>query len=186
MGEAGRQTVQQRFDWPVVARLHHQLYAELAERRCAGQEAPAWRLSTLCGVILFVILPRLLLPALGPKLSCAWRCHWLSYKIGSIISRAWIAATGSSMPAQKDVQRLLVQLQSEGSLSLFIASCLAHWPVEQHDALRLRSHGWRNWALFIGLTPGSAMTQAENPYRQDVFLEDLRQQKDRQQSAYLG
>ena len=25
------------------------------------------------------------------------------------------------------------------------------------------------------------MTQAENPYRQDVFLEDLRQQKDRQQ-----
>ena len=38
MGEAGRQTVQQRFDWPVVARLHHQLYAELAERRLAGQE----------------------------------------------------------------------------------------------------------------------------------------------------
>ena len=33
MGEAGCQTVQQRFDWPVVARLHHQLYAELAERR---------------------------------------------------------------------------------------------------------------------------------------------------------
>ena len=26
----------------------------------------------------------------------------------------------------------------------------------------------------------NAMTQAENPYRQDVFLEDLRQQKDRQ------
>ena len=25
------------------------------------------------------------------------------------------------------------------------------------------------------------MTQAENPYRQEVFLEDLRQQKDRQQ-----
>ena len=38
MGDAGRQTVRQRFDWPVVARLHHQLYAELAERRCAGQE----------------------------------------------------------------------------------------------------------------------------------------------------
>ena len=25
------------------------------------------------------------------------------------------------------------------------------------------------------------MTKAENPYREDVFLEDLRQQKDRQQ-----
>ena len=29
-------------------------------------------------------------------------------------------------------------------------------------------------------TPSSEMTQAENPYRQDVFLEDLRQHKDRQ------
>ena len=38
MSEAGRQTVRQRFDWSVVARLHHQLYAELAERRLAGQE----------------------------------------------------------------------------------------------------------------------------------------------------
>ena len=37
MGSAGRQTVQQRFDWPVVARLHHQLYAELADRRRYGQ-----------------------------------------------------------------------------------------------------------------------------------------------------
>ena len=33
MGSAGRQTVQQRFNWPVVARLHHQLYTELADRR---------------------------------------------------------------------------------------------------------------------------------------------------------
>ena len=31
MGEAGRNTVRQRFDWPVVARLHYQLYSELAE-----------------------------------------------------------------------------------------------------------------------------------------------------------
>ena len=38
MGEAGRRTVQQRFNWPVVARLHRQLYAELAERRLAGYE----------------------------------------------------------------------------------------------------------------------------------------------------
>ena len=39
MGEAGRQTVKQRFDWPVVARLHHQLYAELADRRHAARES---------------------------------------------------------------------------------------------------------------------------------------------------
>lgn len=37
LGVAGRQTVKQRFDWPVVARLHHQLYAELAERRRDSQ-----------------------------------------------------------------------------------------------------------------------------------------------------
>ena len=36
MGDAGRQTVKQRFDWPLVAKLHHQLYSELAELRCAG------------------------------------------------------------------------------------------------------------------------------------------------------
>ena len=38
-GSGRPSTVQQRFDWPVVARLHHQLYAELAERRRAGREA---------------------------------------------------------------------------------------------------------------------------------------------------
>ena len=36
MGHAGRQTVRQRFDWPVVARLHHQLYSELGEKRRVG------------------------------------------------------------------------------------------------------------------------------------------------------
>ena len=40
MGDAGRQTVRHRFDWSVVARLHHQLYAELAERRLEGNGSP--------------------------------------------------------------------------------------------------------------------------------------------------
>ena len=43
------------------------------------------------------------------------------------------------------------------------------------------SLGWRNWALFTGLTPSKTMTQSENSYRQDVFLNDLRHQKDRHQ-----
>ena len=55
MGEAGRQTVRKHFDWPVVARLHHQLYGELAERASCRQEVPARRLSTLCEQIRFVI-----------------------------------------------------------------------------------------------------------------------------------
>ena len=35
MGDAGLQTVRHRFDWSVVARQHHQLYSELAERGVA-------------------------------------------------------------------------------------------------------------------------------------------------------
>ena len=29
-----------RFDWPVVARLHHELYAELAELRLTTNQSP--------------------------------------------------------------------------------------------------------------------------------------------------
>ena len=36
MGESGRKTVSQRFDWSVVASLHHDLYSDLAERRRIG------------------------------------------------------------------------------------------------------------------------------------------------------
>ena len=69
-----------------------------------------------------------------------------------------------------DLQRLLVQLQGERAQPCTLMRLLSAWPAEQHDALQLRSPGWRNWAAFTGLTPSSAMTQAENPYRQDVFL----------------
>ena len=36
MGSAGRETVERRFDWRVVAQLHYELYCELAERRLSG------------------------------------------------------------------------------------------------------------------------------------------------------
>ena len=36
MGTAGRNTVKNRFDWPVVAGLYHQLFADLAEQRTAA------------------------------------------------------------------------------------------------------------------------------------------------------
>ena len=39
MGEAGRLSVHQRFDWPVIARLHRKLYSELAELRQAETSA---------------------------------------------------------------------------------------------------------------------------------------------------
>ena len=44
-----------------------------------------------------------------------------------------------------------------------------------------RSLGWRSLALSIGLTLINEMTHSENSYRQDVFLQDLRHQKNRYQ-----
>ena len=48
MGEAGRHTVQQRFDWPVVARLHHQLYANWLSDVLPPRRALDVRVSTRC------------------------------------------------------------------------------------------------------------------------------------------
>lgn len=39
MGEAGRTTVRESFDWSVIARRHHALYADLQQRRLAGTGA---------------------------------------------------------------------------------------------------------------------------------------------------
>lgn len=39
MGDAGKQAVRDRFDWPVIARLHRDLYGALAEKRQAGGAA---------------------------------------------------------------------------------------------------------------------------------------------------
>ena len=39
MGHAGRQTVRQRFNWPVVARLHHQLYSDWLSDVVPAREA---------------------------------------------------------------------------------------------------------------------------------------------------
>ena len=71
MAEAGRNTVQQRFDWPVVARLHHQLYAELAERRRAGQQCSGLEGQHPLRGDPFRDFARLLRHALVLTLSCA-------------------------------------------------------------------------------------------------------------------
>ena len=128
MGEAGRQTVQQRFDWSVVARLHHQLYAELAERRLPVRIVPAWRLSTRCGVTPSAILPRLLPPASGPKPSSAWRCLCLSYSTGSATSPAWIVAMSNSMPAQQMFSDCW-SAPRRGGQSCSLMRLLSAWPV---------------------------------------------------------
>ena len=182
MGEAGSQTVCQRFDWPVVARLHHQLYAELAELRRGGRGFPEWRICIRCDLIPSAIFCLVCYFLLGSEteLRLAMPLPELQHRLNDLTSLDRCYGELHASPA--DVQRLLEQLHSEGDQPCHLMHLLRAWPDEQHDALRLSL----TWLAKLGCIQwsnslGSAMTQAENPYQQEVFLEDLRQQKDFQQ-----
>ena len=115
MGEAGRQTVRNRFDWPVVARLHHQLYSELAERRCAAKECSGLEgQHPLRGDPFrdFAHSPR---PALALKLQLrlAMPLPELQQRLSKLtrLDRCY----GQLHASPADLQRLLVQLQGEWS-----------------------------------------------------------------------
>ena len=140
MGEAGRQTVQQRFDWPVVARLHHQLYLELAERRRAGQESSGLEAQHPLRGDPFRDFAPFATACLGPEteLRLAMPLPELQHRLSNLTSLDRCYGQLHASPA--DVQRLLVQLQGEGAQSCSLKRLLAHWPVEQHDALRLDAH----------------------------------------------
>ena len=72
-----------------------------------------------------------------------------------------------------DLLKLLTQLENEGSCSL--RHLLAYWRVDQHDVINLSlvwlaKLGFIRWSNSLN----RSMTQSENSYRNDVFLEDLR------------
>ena len=135
MADAGRQTVRQRFDWPVVARMHHQLYAELAERRLVGQRNSAeliqhpLRADPFCDFALFSST------CLGPDtvLSLALSLRELEHRLNNLTSldRRYEQLHAGRM----DLKRLLVQLHSEGPSPLKLL--LSSWPHEKHDELKL-------------------------------------------------
>ena len=119
---------------------------------------------------------------LGPEteLRLAMPLPELQHRLNNLTSLDRCYGQLHASPA--DLQRLLVQLQVEEAQPCSLDAF----------AQRLARRATRCCAAFAHLVgetglhslvspPGSAMTQAENPYRQDVFLEDLRQQKDRQQ-----
>ena len=87
MGDAGRQTVKARFDWPVVARLHHQLYAELSDRRSNGQGIAGMGDLHPLRETLSATSPLLRQHLLGQKLFCDWLCPCLSCRTALIILR---------------------------------------------------------------------------------------------------
>ena len=122
------QTVQQRFDWPVVARLHHQLYAELAERRRAGQQCSGLEGQHPLRGDPFRDFAPFATACLGPdtELRLAMPFPELQQRLNN--SPAWIAAMGELHASPKDLQRLLVQLHDEGAQTCTLTRLLSAWP----------------------------------------------------------
>ena len=137
MGQAGRQTVQQRFDWPVVARLHHQLYAELAERRRAGGGSSGLEGQHPLRGDPFRDFSSFATYCLRPEteLSLAMSLPELQQQLNNLTSLD--RCYGQLHASSADVQQLLVQLQGERAQPCSLTRLLSHWPAEQHDELRL-------------------------------------------------
>ena len=135
MGASGSQSVSTRFDWPVIARLHHDLYLELTELRRLGQGifvsedqhplcsdpfrdfAPFATSSLRPETVLQLALP---LPEVLHRLNNQTSLDrtYQHLRVGVL-----------------DFETLLEQLQCEGPLALNRLLCV--WPLEQHDAIRL-------------------------------------------------
>ncbi len=137
MGMAGSQTVCQRFDWPVVARLHHQLYAELAELRRGGQGGSGVEDQHPLRSDPFRDFASFATSSLGSEteLRLAMPLLEIQHRLNNLTSLDRCYGELHASPA--DVQRLLEQLQSEGDQSCHLMHLLRAWPDEQHDALRL-------------------------------------------------
>ena len=135
MGDAGRQTVQQRFDWPVVARLHHQLYAELAERRRAGHGSSGMDIQHPLRGDPFRDFAPFATACLEPEteLGLAMPLAELQDRVNNLTSLD--CRYRQLHASQEEVQQLLEQLQSEGPCLL--KQLLSAWPIEKHDVLRL-------------------------------------------------
>ena len=137
MGEAGRHAVRQRFDWPVVARLHHQLYAELAERRRAGEGSSGVENQHPLRADPFRDFAPYSTACLGSKtkLSLAMPLPELQHRLNNLTSLDRCYGDLHFSPA--DLQRLLEQLQVEEVQPCPLEHLLSVWPDGQRDAVRL-------------------------------------------------
>ena len=135
MGEAGRQTVRHRFDWPVVAGLHHQLYAELAERRFAGDQDSGTEVQNPLRADPFRDFAPFATAALEPEteLRLAIPLPEVQHRLNNLTSLDRFYEHLHASPS--DLEKMVMQLQSEGPCLL--KHLLTAWPAEQHDVLRL-------------------------------------------------
>ena len=134
-GSAGRQTVQQRFNWPVVARLHHQLYTELADRRRSEEGSSDGELQHPLRSDPFQDFSPFATKCLGPEITLclASPLSELQYRLNHLTS---LDCVYEQLRATKsDLHRLLIQLHNEGPCSH--NRLLSYWPAEKHDVLVL-------------------------------------------------
>ena len=135
MGNAGRHTVQQRFDWSVVARLHRELYIELAERRLAAQESSDVQGQHPLRADPFNDFAPFATACLVPEtqLRLTLPLPELQHRLNNLTSLDRTYEQLHSSPST--LQRLLVQLHNEGPGPL--KRLLDAWPLDQHDELQL-------------------------------------------------
>ena len=134
MGAAGRNTVQNRFDWPVVAGLYHQLFADLAERRSSALGSTDLSVQHPLRADPFRDFAPFATECLGPdtELSLAMSLPELQIRLNNLTSLDRCYEHLHFSPS--DLQRLFVQLQNGPCSLKFLISA---WPPEKHDILRL-------------------------------------------------
>ena len=135
MGEAGRQTVAHRFDWPVIARLHKQLYGELSELRTTSQKLSGIEVQHPLRSDPFQDFSSFATESLKPHTSL---CLNLSlkesqYRLSNLCTLDQMY--GHLHASTDDLLKLLSQLENEGSCSL--RHLLAYWRADQHDVIKL-------------------------------------------------
>ena len=114
MGDEGSRSVQYRFDWPVVARMHHQLYAELADRRRAGlggsglEVQHPLRGDPFCDFASFATASLVD----DTELCLALPLPQLLYRLNNLTKLDRFYEQLHACPS--DLQQLLIQLQSDG------------------------------------------------------------------------
>ena len=137
----------------MVARLHHQLYAELSDRRSNGQGiAGMGDLHPLRGDPFRDFAP-FATTSLGPEtvLRLALPLSELQNRLNNLTNLDCFYKQlhfGSA-----SLQRLLLQLESEGPSPL--KHLLNAWPADQHDALRLSL----TWLAKLGCIHWSCPTE---------------------------
>ena len=149
MGDAGRKTVKQRFDWPLVAQQHHQLYSELSELRCSGSGSSGLEVQHPLRADPFYDFASFATKCLQPdtKLQLSLPLHQLELRLENLTSLDCCYQELHAAPV--DIRRLLLLLHNENPCSF--NQLLTAWPPEQHDTLQLSitwlaKLGFINWS----------------------------------------